>query len=108
MLALVCISETAAALTLGYMQLSWDDETGKEQQPWSIIKPWVSLTGNEKEAAVVLGYTSRSWDNDSGLEPQPASAFKTWAELTACPDGENAYLHPPGFVPLRFSSLIGG
>ena len=76
---------------LGYTQVSWDNLSGEEQQPWSSIKSWASLTANEKAAAAVLGYTATTWDNDSGSEPQPASAFKSWAELTSCFDGENLY-----------------
>ena len=74
---------------LGYTQASWDNLSGKEQQPLSSIKFWASLSANEKAAAVMLGYTQVSWDNDSGLEPQPASAVKNWAELTACADGKD-------------------
>ena len=78
---------------LGYTEVSWNDLSGKEQQPWSSIKYWASLTANEKAAAVVLGYTQVSWDNDSGSVPQPASAVKTWALLTACTDGEILLFH---------------
>ena len=74
---------------LGYTQVSWDNLSGKEQQPLSYLKFWTSLSANEKAAAVMLGYTQVSWDNDSGLEPQPASAVKNWAELTACADGKD-------------------
>ena len=74
---------------LRYTQVSWDNLSGKEQQPLSSIKFWASLSANEKAAAVMLGYTQVIWDNDSGLEPQPASAVKNWAELTACADGED-------------------
>ena len=84
----VCSSEQLALRALGYTQASWDNLSGKEQQPWSVIKFWASLTANEKAAAAVLGYTQVSWDNASGSEPQPASAAKSWTELTACADGE--------------------
>ena len=84
-----CNSEQAAAVVLGFTQVSWDDLSGQEPQPWSMRKFWAQLTANEKAAAVLLGYTQVSWDNDSGLEPQPASAVKSWAELTACADGED-------------------
>ena len=76
---------------LGYDQVSWDNLSGEEQQPWSSIKYWAALTANEKAAGTALGYTATTWDNASGSEPQPASAVKGWAELTACPDGENRY-----------------
>ena len=36
---------------LGYTQVSWDNLSGQEQQPWSSIKSWASLTDNEKAAA---------------------------------------------------------
>ena len=77
---------------LGYTEVSWNDLSGKEQQPWSSIKYWASLTSNEKKAAAVLGYTQVSWDNDSGSVPQPASAAKSWAELTSSPDGEDTFI----------------
>ena len=73
---------------LGYTQVSWDNLSGKEQQPWSSIKYWASLTDNEKAAAAVLGYTATTWANDSGSEAQPASGDKAWAQLTSCSDGE--------------------
>ena len=85
----VCKSEQLAARVLRYTQVSWDNLSGKEQQPLSSIKYWASLSANEKAAAVLLGYTQVSWDNDSGLEPQPASAVKNWVELTACADGKD-------------------
>ena len=74
---------------LRYNQVSWDNLSGKEQQPLSSIKYWASLSANEKAAAVLLGYTQVSWDNDSGLEPQPAWDTKRWAELTVCADGKD-------------------
>ena len=74
---------------LGYEQVTWDNLSGEEQQPWSSIKSWASLTDNEKAAAVVLGYTATTWDNKSGSEANPASAAKHWAELTAC--GERVF-----------------
>ena len=79
-----CNSEQAAAVVLGFTQVSWDDLSGQEPQPWSMRKSWVELSGNEKSAAVLLGYTQTTWDNDSDLEPQPASAVKNWTDLTAC------------------------
>ena len=88
-LLLACNSEQDAAETLGYTQASWDNLSGKEQQPWSSIKYWASLTDNEKAAAKVLGYKQASWDNESGSEQQPASGAKGWAELKTCADGED-------------------
>ena len=73
---------------MGYTQVSWDNLSGQEQQPWSAVKSWNALTDNEKAAGVVLGYTATSWDNESGSEVQPASENKSWAALTACTDGE--------------------
>ena len=76
---------------LGYTQASWDNLSGKEQQPWSTIKYWASLTSIEKAAAALLGYTETNWDNDSGSEPRPSAAFRSWSELGACNDGENPF-----------------
>ena len=76
-----------AARVLGYTQVTWDNLSGEEQQPWSSIKTWASLTDDEKAAAAALGYTQITWD--SKTEPQPASAAKSWAELTTCSDGED-------------------
>ena len=81
-----CNSEQVAAGILGYTQVSWDNESGKEQQPVSADKAWAALTQHERSAAMVLGYTRATWDNKSGSESQPASADKHWAELTACGD----------------------
>ena len=74
---------------LGYTEVTLDNKSGKEQQPWSSIKYWSSLTASEKAAAVVLGYTQITWDNDSGLEVPPYSSSKGWNELAACGEGEN-------------------
>ena len=76
---------------LGFTQVSWDDLSGKEAQPWSMSKFWRELSVNEKSAAGLLGYTQTAWDNDSGSEPQPLSGVKRWAELTTCSDGEKSY-----------------
>ena len=81
-----CNSEQVAAGILGYTQVSWDNKSGKEQQPVSADKAWAALTQHERSAAMVLGYTRATWDNKSGSESQPASADKHWAELTACGD----------------------
>ena len=86
------ISEQLAAQVLEYTQASWDNLSGKEQQPWSSIKYWASLTSNEKKAAAALGYTQVSWDNESGSVAQPASAAKSWAELTSSTDGEDTFI----------------
>ena len=84
-----CVSEQAAVILLGYTEASWDNLLGREQQPWSSIKYWSSLTPNEKAAAEVLGYTETAWDNGSGLVPQPAAGNKKWAELVSCTNGKH-------------------
>ena len=73
-----CVSERTAAQQLGFTQVSWDDESGKEPQPASSSKQWADLTAVEKKAAVALGYSQLSWDY-----PWPAAADKAFAELTA-------------------------
>ena len=90
-LVLGCGSEQDAAQVLGYTQASWDNLSGREQQPWTSIKSWFSLTANEKAAAEVLGYNETTWDDKSGSQAQPASALKIWDELTACPTGNVHY-----------------
>ena len=74
-------SEQVAAEVLGYTQASWENLSGNEPQPASLLKSWSELTHSERVAAVLLGYTRKIWDNESGSEPQPASAYKSWAEL---------------------------
>ena len=64
--------------------MQWDNESGKEPQPFSSDKTWGALTEQEKEAAVILGYTETIWDNKSGSELQPASVDKHWIDLTIC------------------------
>ena len=96
-----CKSEQAAAASLGYTQLSWDNLSGKEQQPWSLSKSWALMTVNEKKAARVLGYTQISWDSVSG--PQPASMYKTWAKLTTCKKSEDFSI--PKFHSLNLAYL---
>ena len=63
---------------MGYTQVSWDNESGKEPQPASSSKSWADLTAVEKRAAVALGYSQLLWDY-----PWPAAADKQFAELTA-------------------------
>lgn len=72
---------------MGYDEYSWDNYSGEEQQPWSTIKYWSSLTKNEIQAAKFLGYTEITWDNNSGKEPRPDAYYKYWDELTACGEG---------------------
>ena len=69
---------------LGYTEVTWDNGSGKEPQPFSSGKTWGALTEQEKEAAVILGYTEIIWDNKSGSESEPVSALKYWSELTIC------------------------
>ena len=69
---------------LGYTQVTWDNESGKEKTPVSADKYWAELTQHEQAACIVLGYTKKVWDNDSGKEKQPAVAEKSWANLTTC------------------------
>ena len=73
---------------LGYTQVSWDNLSGQEPQPWSGYKAWYELSLNEQAAVTLLGYTETTWDNESGSERQPASALKGWAELTMCTSGK--------------------
>ena len=79
----VCDSEHDAAASLGYTKVSWDNLSGKEQQPFSSIKFWASLTDTEKAAAALLGYTETTWESGQ----RPAARFKNWADLNACGDG---------------------
>ena len=103
-----CFGEQAAAAALGYTQVSWDNLSGKEQQPFSSIKSWAALVATEKAAAVLLGYNQRTWDNDSGSEPRPASAFKSWSELAACGDGKYNRFSSTIFPPILLTGLGGG
>lgn len=99
---LVCKSEQVALRVLGYSKVSWDNESGSEQMPWSYIKSWASLTVKEKFAAVILGYTKVSWDNESGSVPQPPSAEKRWDEMSKCSNGEDlSYTEPLPVSPKR-------
>ena len=77
-------------MAVGYSQVSWDDDSGEEQQPLASFLSWAALTDREKAAGALLGYTATSWDNLSGSESQPAVGDKAWAELTSCPDGEDS------------------
>ena len=90
MTTLECESEQAALKVLGYTQVSWDDP--REQQPWSSIKYWSSMTFKEKAAARLLGYNNKNWDDKT--QPKPDSYNKDWKHLTACKNGETTYLSP--------------
>ena len=87
-----CNSEQEAIRVLGYTQASWDNLSRKEQQPWSSIKHWSSLTADEKAAARVFGFTNVTWDNESGSERQPSAFLKDFAELTFCSAGQSDVL----------------
>ena len=76
-----CGSEQDSASKLGYTQVSWDNESGKEPQPASTNKSWNQLTDLERMGAERLGYTRDMWDNGNG---EPGAAKKSWSELTAC------------------------
>ena len=73
---------------LGYTQVTLDNLSGNEQQPWSSIKYWASLTSEEEKAAKLLGYNEQTWDDKSGIEIKPDSHYKFWDELTGCDESE--------------------
>ena len=93
-----CVSERAAAMALGFTQVSWDNESGEEQQPLTGFLTWAVLTDEEKAAASVLGYTATNWNDLSWSAAQPTAVDKAWAELASCADGEDAFTHV--FCPL--------
>ena len=88
-----CVSERAAAMALGFTQVSWDNDSGEEQQPLTGFLSWAILTDEEKAAASVLGYTATNWNDLSWSAAQPTVVDKSWAELTSCADGEDASTH---------------
>ena len=77
-------------MVLGYSQVSWDNESGEEQQPVTQFLSWAALTDDEKAAGTLLGYNATRWDNVSRSEAEPAVVDKSWSELTSCADGECA------------------
>ena len=81
-------------MVLGYTRVSWDNESGEEQQPLASLQYWAALTDEEKAAGALLGYTATSWDNLSGSAPQPAVLDKSWTQLKSCATGECACAHP--------------
>ena len=102
----VCDSEHDAAAALGYTQVSWENLSGQEQQPYSSFKSWSLLRDDQKAAAAVLEYNQTNWDNKSGMEPQPTSVLKSWAELTVCDDGEDSLSQPLGLSYLLVCSAL--
>ena len=72
--------EQTAARTLGYTQASWDDESGREVQPWSAIKYWDQLATDEQTAAEILGFESTTWKRWTGASGYP----RAWADLATC------------------------
>ena len=73
-----CVTEKQAAQQLGYTQVTWDNDSGKEPQPASSSKAWAELTDVERNAAVALGYSQLSWDY-----PWPPAADTHFAKLTS-------------------------
>ena len=45
---------------LGFTQATWDNLSGKEEQPESTDKSWSKLTDTEKAGARLLGYTKKT------------------------------------------------
>ena len=82
-----CQSELAAAKALGYTQVSWDNESGNENQPSIDDKSWSEISAQEKALLTFFGYTEKTWDNESGEEERPASWEKPWSDLSV--SGEN-------------------
>ena len=72
---------------MGYTQITWDNESGNENEPSIVDKSWSEMTAQEKAALTVLGFTAKIWDNYSGREEPPASWEKSWTRLSVC--GEN-------------------
>ena len=68
---------------MGYTQVSWDNKSGKEEQPSSMEKDWDELAYREKLAAIVLGYNRKMWNRGKKLPP---AMEKHWAELSTCGD----------------------
>ena len=74
--------EKSGAVALGFIKLTWDNKSGKEQQPASESKHWAELTTcdestckDELAAAKVLGYTQVNWDNIKVVQPVFRSLF---------------------------------
>ena len=77
-----CNSEQVAAGILGYTQVSWDNGSGKEQQPVSADKAWAALTQHERSAAMVLGLRTNVTSCVYPTEPQlPLPSFIKLSEL---------------------------
>ena len=72
-------------IVLGYTKLTWDNDSGSEQKPWSFIKLWSSLTKTEKDAAKVLGMTKKSWEK----KRKTGIFAKKWDDMTSCSDGKD-------------------
>ena len=75
-----CNTEQEAAKILGYTQVSWDNLSGREQQPSCMEKDWDELADMEREAATALGYTRKMWDKGKKLPP---AMKKDWLDLTS-------------------------
>ena len=77
-----CNSEQAAATVLGYDEVSWDNESGRERQPWQSKMIWASMTMPQRRAVMLLGFTQATWDGRADASVRPASYSKKWSELT--------------------------
>ena len=70
------LSQQQAPTLLGYTQVSWDNNSGKEAQPASASKKWIDLTAQEMSSATVLGYTEQTWSTIS------VTRKALWSDLT--------------------------
>ena len=59
------VNEKAAAVLLGYTQVSWDDDSDSEPQPASDTKRWAALTtcadGKDLSMSRLLHYVFVLW-----------------------------------------------
>ena len=79
--------EKSGAVALGFIKLTWDNKSGKEQQPASESKHWAELTTcdestckDELAAAKALRYTHVAWDDVKAA--QPTSHNTSFHDLT--------------------------
>lgn len=72
-----------AALTLGYNQTNWDEDTRIPLDE----KPWEELSRDQQRAAIILGYDSQTWNEnvDSDVSDGSSCYFPfdhlLWSEL---------------------------
>jgi len=96
----IVLSRHQAAALLGYNQVSWDNESGKQTQPASASKQWSQLTATERSAATALGYPEQKWSKISQSKAK-------WSSFTSTTPSPSSTSNPGLIAAYIIIAIIG-